>query len=419
MFKKIIQTIFSKGIVSILNFIIVMLTAKYTGAVGRGEISLMYLNITLVLMVNDLIGGSALVYLIPKIGVKKIVLPAFIVAVCSGILLPLLLNTYHQYSTQQLLWFVSLSLTLNLSSIANVFLNGLNKIKFTNLFSVIQTVLIFLALCFFIFSLHQNSSTVYFASLLIGFSVNFLLSFIILFPHLFPIEKTPVFNTMKEILSYGFIVQAGNLIQLLNYRISYYLIDVFYPEKGKFMLGVFSTGSSVAESAWVIMNGISMVQYAAISNNDPTDKKSISFSLQLAKLSLILTAFFMLIIIFIPNSLFIYFFGKDFTEMQEVIKILSPGIIIMGFTGIYSHYFAGIGLMKVSTYASLTALFVSVLAGIILIPILGLYGAAFSMVLSYFTSSIYLILKFRAKTNCTLNEQFFDFKNVFTKSIHF
>lgn len=419
MIKKIIQTIFSKGIVSILNFIIVMLTAKYTGAVGRGEISLMYLNITLVLMINDLIGGSALVYLIPKIGAKKIVLPALLVAIGSALILPLVLNLVHHYTTQQLLWFISLSLALNLSSISNVFLNGLNKIKFTNLFTVVQTALIFLALCFFIFFLHQNSSKVYFASLLIGFCVNFILSLLVLFSHLFPIEKAPILTTMKEILSYGFIVQAGNLIQLLNYRISYYLIDVFYPEKGKFMLGVFSTGSSVAESAWVIMNGISMVQYAAISKNDPSDKKSISFSIQLSKLSLLLTSLFMLIIILLPNSLFIYFFGKDFTEMQEVIKILSPGIIIMGFTGIYSHYFAGTGLMKVSTYASLTALFVSVLAGIILIPILGLYGAAVSMVLSYFTSSIYLILKFRAKTNCTLKEQFFDFKNVFTKSIHF
>ncbi len=419
MIKKIIQTIFSKGIISILNFIIVILTAKYTGAIGRGEISLMYLNITLVLMINDLIGGSALVYLIPKIGAKKIILPAFLVAVCSGILLPLVLNFYHQYSAQQLIWFISLSLTLNLSSVSNVFLNGLNKIKFTNIFSVVQTAIIFLALCYFIFILQQNSSTVYFASLLIGFSLNFLLSLFVLFPNLFPIEKAPVFKTMKEILAYGFIVQAGNLIQLLNYRISYYLIDVFYHEKGKFMLGVFSTGSSVAESAWVIMNGISMVQYAAISNSDPSDKKSISFSLQSAKLSLILTAIFMLIIILIPNSLFIYFFGNDFIEMQEVIKILSPGIIIMGFTGIYSHYFAGIGLMKVSTYASIAALFVSIISGIILIPLLGLHGAAFSMVLSYFTSSIYLILKFRKKTNCTLNEQFFDFKNVFTKSTHF
>jgi O-antigen/teichoic acid export membrane protein len=416
MIKKIIQTIFSKGIVSILNFIIVMLTAKYTGAVGRGEISLMYLNITLVLMFNDLIGGSALVYLIPKLGAKKTVLPSFIVALCSGILLPLLINIFHHYSSSQLIWFILLSLSLNLSSISNVFLNGLNKIKFTNLFTVIQTILIFLSLCFFIFYCHQNSSTSYFAALLIGFIVNFLLSFIVLYPHLFPIIKTPVLKTIKEILSYGFIVQAGNLIQLLNYRISYYLLDVFYPEKGKFMVGVFSTGSSVAESAWVIMNGISMVQYAAIANNDPLDKKNSLISIQLAKLCLLLTSLFITIILVLPNSIFIYFFGSDFTEMQEVIKILSPGIIIMGFTGIYSHYFAGIGLMKVSTFASLTALIVSIVTGLILIPLNGLYGAALSTVLSYFTSSIYLIINFRNKTNCSLKEQFFDFKNVFTKT---
>ena len=67
MLNKIIQTIFSKGIISIINFLIVILTAKFTGSEGRGQMSLMYLNVTLILMINDLIGGSALVYLIPKL----------------------------------------------------------------------------------------------------------------------------------------------------------------------------------------------------------------------------------------------------------------------------------------------------------------------------------------------------------------
>ena len=66
MLRKIIQTIFSKGIISIINFLVVLITARYLGAEGRGQISILFLNVTAILLFNDIIGGSALVYIIPK-----------------------------------------------------------------------------------------------------------------------------------------------------------------------------------------------------------------------------------------------------------------------------------------------------------------------------------------------------------------
>ena len=44
MLTKIIQTIFSKGIISIINFLVVLITARYLGADGRGEISILFLK---------------------------------------------------------------------------------------------------------------------------------------------------------------------------------------------------------------------------------------------------------------------------------------------------------------------------------------------------------------------------------------
>src|SRR3989344_2890860 len=405
MLNKIIQTIFSKGIISILNFLIVIITAKFTGAEGRGQMSLMYLNVILILMVNDLIGGSALVYLIPKLKASRLVVPSALMALLCALLLPFLLNLYLGYDFKDYLWFTVLSLTLNFSGVSNMFLNGLQQIKHNNIANIIQTLSLFASLCFLIFVKGQNNAQAYYLALLIGYSSNFLYSFIILRKLVFPIEKSPLIQTIKEILNYGFIVQAGNAIQLLNYRLSFYFLDYFFPLKGKEYVGVFSTGSSVAEAVWVIMNGISMVQYATLSNN--TDKSfAISYSIKLSKICLLLTIFAVVVLILLPNTLFIFLFGKDFSEMQEVIRIISPGIVLMGFTGIYSHYFSGTGLMKISAYASSFALVVTILSGIFLIPKYGLHGAAITSCLSYSVSSLYLVVQFSRHTQCGIREQF-------------
>lgn len=411
MLNKIIQTIFSKGIISIINFLIVVLTAKFTGSEGRGQMSLMYLNVTLILMINDLIGGSALVYLIPKLKARRLVLPSYSIAIISGLALPFIFNLYLGYDFKDYLWFTFLSLTLNLSSVSNMFLNGLEKIKHNNIANILQTLTLFIVLIFMLFVKEQKNAQTYYLALLIGYSFNFVYSFIQLRKDIFPIEKANFISICKEILSYGFIVQAGNAIQLLNYRLSYYLLDHFFPTQGKQYVGVFSTGSSVAEAVWVIMNGISMVQYATLANND-NKQFAISYSIKLSKICFILTTFAVLVLLILPNTVFIYLFGQDFSEMRNVIMLISPGIVLMGFTGIYSHYFAGIGMMRISTQASLLAFAVTAVCGIIFIPNYGIEGAAYTSCLSYIISSLYLIVSFKIKTQASIKEQFFTFNNI-------
>lgn len=411
MLNKIIQTIFSKGIISIINFLIVIITSNYAGAGGRGEMSLMYLNVTLILMINDLVGGSALVYLIPKLKAPRLVGASSIMALLCGLILPYLFNFYLHYNLTDYLWFTALSLMLNFSSVSNMFLNGLEKIKHNNIANILQTLTLFAVLCFMIFIKKQDDPEAYYLALFAGYSLNFVYSMIILRKDIFPIIKSPLIATCKEILSYGFVVQAGNAIQLLNYRLSFYFLVYFFHEKGKAFVGVFSAGSSVAEAVWVIMNGISMVQYATLANNE--DKNfAISYSIKLSKICLVLTVFAVIILNILPKELYPAIFGKDFGDMKYVIQLISPGIVLMGFTGIYSHYFSGIGLMKVSTYASLVAFAATVTSGFLLIPKYELTGAALTTCISYCISSIYLIVEFTRRTGSGIKEQFFSYANI-------
>src|ERR1700741_2427519 len=271
MLNNIIQTVFSKGMISILNFLVVIITSNYTGAEGRGEISMMYLNVTMVLLINDLIGGGAVTFLTPRYRFIKLFSLAFTWGIICGIVFPLLFNFYLKYDYRDLLWFIVLSLSLNLSSCCNALLNGKEKIQQNNIGNLLQTVSLFAVLLFFIFVQKNNDPSVYFIALLVGYNLNLLTSLFFLRKEFTDRSNNGSKNTLKEMFTYGIQLQWGNAVQLLNYRLSYYFINSFFMESGKKMVGIYSTATSVTEAVWVIMNGISMVQYAKISNSQDKD----------------------------------------------------------------------------------------------------------------------------------------------------
>ena len=332
MLHKIIQTIFSKGIISIINFLIVLLTARYLGADGRGQISILFLNVTVILLFNDIIGGSALVYIIPKKNPYTLFLPAMLTGILAGMLFPFLFHLYFHFSQPELIYFILLSLLVNLSSIANVFLNGLQKIKQNNLVNIIQSLVTMSSLLIQFFWMDDFSVFSFYRSLCLGYLINLLCSLYYLRGQ-FIRRSFSWIESIKMMAKYGLVVQAGNIFQLLNYRFCYYVLDSANNLDGRKSVGVFSTASSISEAVWVIMNGIAMVQYATLANRD-NRQLAIQLSVKLAKISFASSVFALFVLNILPNEVFIYLFGPEFSAIKTYCLILAPGIAAGGLTGI-------------------------------------------------------------------------------------
>ena len=78
MFKQIISIIGVKAFSAIVNFSIVIITAQFFGAEGRGYISLIIAAISLVLMFSNFIGGSTLTYLVSRQNVFNLILTSYV-----------------------------------------------------------------------------------------------------------------------------------------------------------------------------------------------------------------------------------------------------------------------------------------------------------------------------------------------------
>jgi O-antigen/teichoic acid export membrane protein len=210
--------------------------------------------------------------------------------------------------------------------------------------------------------------------------------------HFSDIEELP--HVVVTMLKYSPFMQFGSFFQMLNYRLSYYIIERFF---GPGLLGVFSVGTQVSESVWIIGRGAATVHYARLSNaNDMNYAKVLTLALM--KGVAVVTFFLLFIMVLLPPSVYLFLFGAGFTEARIVVLILAPGMLFTAITMIISHYFSGVGMPKYSMYGSAVGLVMTLSVGFILIPILGISGAALTTTLSYLVCMCYLIIVFMRKT---------------------
>jgi O-antigen/teichoic acid export membrane protein len=405
MLRKIFFTFSSRLFITCINFIVILLTARYLGAEGRGVISLIILGITINLLVSNIFGGSAISYLAVRVQVYKLVAPAYTWAVISSFLITSILITIKLIPAVYAphLFFLSV-----LQSFYNVHLNlliGKGHIKEHNLVNSLQVAVLVLLLCFLLFVLQQRTVYSYLIALYCSLGFSFFLSLFFLRDEvkMFPIRDG--LDQWKRILSNGYIIQIANIAQLLNYRLSYYLLDHFTnaDEGGKKIVGVYSTAVAIAEAVWLIGRSMGLVQYTKIVKGED-DNNAINLSLRFGKISFLLTIVILLPVIILPSGFYKMLFGNDFGNIQEILLYLSPGILSFGMALMYSNYFAGLGLNTVNLKGSLTGLAISISAGIFLVPEFGMRGAAITASLSYIATSLYLWISFTKRTKLRWTE---------------
>src|SRR5688572_27148351 len=77
MFKNIFQTVVTKFLAAIFGFLVVVITSKFLGAEGKGLTSLIITTVAIIMLFNDIIGGTVLVYLVPRTDLLKLLVPAY------------------------------------------------------------------------------------------------------------------------------------------------------------------------------------------------------------------------------------------------------------------------------------------------------------------------------------------------------
>lgn len=386
--QNILKTFFSKVLILLVNFAILTLTTNYFGLEGRGVISIIMADLAIIVIFNNILGGSSIVYFMNKVGLSKLVLPAVIWIILSSAIVTFVFSVLH---TQQS-YFILLPITLITSFLALnllIFI-GKEKILLFNIFSLLSPFLLLIFSLFFIYYFKNRTVNGYLFCYFLSQAVVFVISLIIIRPYLIKQEIGISTDIVKKSFSYGWKNELSYFIQFLNYRLSYFFI-LYYEDITS--VGLFSVAIVVSESIWLMAKSITTVQYSKIVNLD-NPKGAIELTKKSAKLSLFATLLVLVVVALIPSEVFGFVFGKDFSTIKQLLFLLMPGILSMAVSNVYGHYFAALNQMRVLIVKSTIGLVFTVLLSIILIPLWSLKGACIVTSVSYLSSSVYLLVAF-------------------------
>ncbi|HEY6436725.1 MAG TPA: polysaccharide biosynthesis C-terminal domain-containing protein, partial [Ignavibacteriaceae bacterium] len=247
--------------------------------------------------------------------------------------------------------------------------------------------------------LNKSGLKYYLYSMYISYLISFAVAFVLSY-QLIDSFKKPVFHDFIKMFKYGVVAQLASIFQLLNYRLAYYLIDIFI---GRASLGVFSAATQICEGLWIFGKSIATVLFVNISNSTNLEQ-SRALSKRLLKFTLTVTFLPLLVLMFLPSSFYINFLGDSFGNVPFVIRWLSVGTLSLSGSAILSTYFSGSGKIRINTYGSGLGMIVTLVAGFVFVPFFGMNGAALVNTLSYFTSLLFLIYHFKKEGEISIND---------------
>lgn len=409
MIRKIINTFASNVLIALLNLIMAMAISQYLGAEGKGGQSILITNIALVLLVCNIAGGASLVYLVPRYDNFRIIFISYIWSfiICLGVYFILIgfgnISTIYSYHISLL------SLMSSLTAVNTSVLLGHEKIKARNIIAVLQTLITLIVLLVMFLGFDNKTLNVYILALYAAYTIAFMLSCGYIMPYATGNGLPKAFNVIvKDIFRFGFLNQMSHIFQLLSFRLSYYILLIYM---GKDSVGIYSNAVSLVESVWLISKSIATVQYASIANSKDNEYGQ-ELTRKLLRSALFVSFILLLAMSLLPSFFFRMIFGEEFGQVGLLIITLSPGVFFYNFLLIIGHYFSGKGRYYINTIASAIGLLVTVVMCFLLVPLWGMYGAAAAAVISFISTSFYVLYIFKKETHYTWRSFFPDIKDL-------
>jgi len=391
MVRRILQNFATRFATALLSFAVVWFTARYLGASGRGHVSLFTTDCAVLLLFIGLVGGSSLIYLSPKRSIWHLLPPAYGWAILVCALGTLLVGWWRPVDAMYLGHLAALSLLQAFFTINTLLLLGRRKETAYNSLTILQVSLLAGLLLLAFAGLGWREVSVYYYASYVAYGLPWLISFAVLLnlPDRWEAGNA-LRETTRELARNGRGAHLSNILAFVNYRLSYYFVAHYVSAQA---VGILSVGVALAEAVWLIPRSTALVQYVDLVH--ATDKQEqIAPALRVARLSLLATGVGILTLSLLPTAVFVAVFGPEFGAVRPVIVTLAPGVLAIAVNIMCSTYFGGLGQYRVNNLSTLLGMAVTVPACWLLIPRLGIQGAALASTLSYLASMTYLLRAF-------------------------
>ena len=202
--------------------------------------------------------------------------------------------------------------------------------------------------------------------------------------------------------NFSLIVFITNLVQFVAYRADFWLIDYF---RNTEQVGVYAQANRFAQLLWVIPNILAGILAPVIAKGF----MSRSLMLIISRIISFTNLFLMAVVAIISWFFYQYFLGKDFSAGFKTLFLMMPGYYFFCLNILFAAWFSAKRLLWINFAGSSICLFLVLLFDWLLIPHLGINGAAIANTVAYSAAGFFHAAMFMRVTKTTLGE-FLKFK---------
>lgn len=207
----------------------------------------------------------------------------------------------------------------------------------------------------------------------------------------------------KKLFTKGIIFALALFILQLNYNIDIVILEFFVSSED---VGIYSVGVQLAQLIWQLPVAISMVLFAK-SANSKTDKEASKRAVKLLRMSLFILTVGAILFALFAEYFIIFFYDIEYIESSRIIVLLLPGVLIAVISKILHPSLAARGYPMYGLYAFIVPLIINIILNFILIPTIGIDGAAIASTVSYTIGGITYAILYSRKEKISINEILF------------
>lgn len=390
--KQIAYTVISRGASTALNFFIALLFARHSGPAVKGDVTLIVTTLSFFIFFSNIMGGQALVYLIPRNKIEILAVPAYFWSFAVAGVGFMFLRYTSIIHVNHITSVALLSLFSSFICIHQTILFAKQEINAANFITVLSVLLQCLGVLVCFYLLHISNEYAFIYASLAAYVVATIISFYLVRKQ---IHFSAFFNVfswheLRQSFRYGLLFQLVEILQLLQLRYYFFQLGL---QQGVQYLGIYSIGISVLEAVWIIPRSINTVHYVATSNSDEIKNKALQ-TVSYIKISLALCALVLLFIYFIPSQVYVFVFGQGFSDVKHSMRFLFPGVWIYAVPIVISSFYLGIGSYRPLIFTNLIGTGTLIVFSFFLIPTYVMSGAGLAASISFAVASLVLLVYF-------------------------
>jgi O-antigen/teichoic acid export membrane protein len=396
-----------------LNIVGSILIARSIGPGEKGHLDLIIATSTLLVMVLSLSLQAGATFVVARGGVnmRLLALKLLIFAVLQGLTAGIFL-TVLRYADRSSLLIPNTSGNWVIFGVAafvffemcgnylRAMLNGKQQIVQVNKAELIGRFSQVIFLFGMAGALYVAGRTVFVAALFcLSVFVTLLIDLLLVKSLYAYLKESTGASSVAPLFAFAVPSYFANLTQFLNYRLDVFIVGYF---AGSAALGRYTLAVSLAQLLWLLSNAVAAVLLPKIAADNTAE--NVVHTARVTRLSLLASLAAGLALAAFANFALPALYGEAFRPSVAALLYILPGIVAFSVANVLAAYLAGVGKPKLNLFVSATSLVFTVTLDLILIPRMGIIGAAIASTISYSWSAFLITWLFVRETDLSVRD---------------